>query len=125
MNKKLKQELVLLATAEDGATKEFFAVIRFRDIQGHCRKVNVPLAALDNAKGMHELLTNAGAYFVADKDRCIDALQSLRASRDRAKHEVFAPSLRWFKRSTFVRPMGVIGQIGPKQTLKPPRRLGK
>jgi hypothetical protein len=82
--KKPRQELTLIATAEDKATKDFFAVIRYRDIRGARRKVNVPLAELSDLNALKKLLTNAGAYFTADKEENLEALRSLRASMDGA-----------------------------------------
>jgi putative DNA primase/helicase len=121
--KKPRQELTLIATAEDKATKDFFAVIRYRDIRGARRKVNVPLAELSDLNVLKKLLTNAGAYFTADKEENLEALRSLRASMDGAPHWVFARSVGWFK-DQFVRPHSVIGIAPGKPKLNPPRKLG-
>jgi len=52
MKKKLKSKLTLDATAEDEATNEFFAVIKYRDIYGRVRRLHVPLAELKDPKTM-------------------------------------------------------------------------
>ncbi len=121
--KKSKQELTLVATAEDRATKEFFAVIRYRNIRGARRKVNVPLAELNDLRALEKLLANAGAYFTVDKDAKLEALSSLRASMDGAPHWVFAPAVGWFGDKKFVHAGGVIGIANQKQRVKPPRKL--
>jgi putative DNA primase/helicase len=125
MKRQPKLELKLLATAEDKATQEFFAVITYRDIYGGVRRVNVPLAELKELKAMEKLLTNAGACFSDDDEENVDALHALRNSTDTAERWVFARALGWYDDyQHFVRPKGVIGRPQDDIKICPPRKLG-
>ena len=64
MKKKLlRPKLRLVAIAEDKATGEFFAVIKFRDQHGNMRRRNLPLEELNSVKALVNTLTKYGAYF--------------------------------------------------------------
>jgi hypothetical protein len=123
--RKLKQELKLVAIAEDLATREFLAVIRYRNVKGLRKKIHVPLARLDDPKALRELLSNAGAYLVADKDESLNAITCLRASKDQAPHWLYPRSVGWFKGRQFVRSQDVIGVAKNGRHVKPPRSLGE
>jgi hypothetical protein len=60
-NHTLRPYLKLVAIAEDEATHEFLADIKFRDRDGNMRRVNLPLAELDNRKALVKTLTNRSA----------------------------------------------------------------
>jgi putative DNA primase/helicase len=126
MKEQMEPKLTLLATAEDQVTGEFFAVIKYRDIYGAMRRVELPLADLNDLKGMRKQLTNAGAYFSEDDDQNLEALRALRNSLDTAAKWVFAPVVGWYADGYchFVRPKRVIGGLLDDVKLRPPRTLG-
>jgi hypothetical protein len=117
---KLKESLRLIATAEDKATKEFFAVIRFRDVKGGFRKREFPLATLDDAKDLRKELINKGAYFAPDSEDPVSSIRALQMAKDRAPHWTYAKTLGWTG-DKFVRAKGVVGKQNPGSLLKPPR----
>jgi putative DNA primase/helicase len=126
MTKQMGPKLTLLATAEDQASGEFFAVIKYRDIYGGVRRVQVSLAELNDLKAMKKLLTNAGAYFSEDDEENLDALYGVRNSADKAARWVLAPALGWYDDYRhFVRPKGVIGSPPDDVKICPPRKLGE
>ena len=86
----LKPWFKLVAIAEDEATKEFFAIIEYRDLDGGVRRVTLPLADLDDRKALVKKLKNFGAYFskMETKNKC--ALDKLMASKRKAKRINFA-----------------------------------
>ena len=61
--KSLRPSLKLVAIAEDEATKEFFAIIRYRDLDGGVRRVSLPLADLDDRKALVKKLKNSRRSF--------------------------------------------------------------
>jgi putative DNA primase/helicase len=125
MKKQMEPKLTLLATAEDQASGEFFAAIKYRDIYGGVRRVQVSLAELNDLKAMKKLLTNAGAYFSEDDEENLDALHGVRNSADKAARWVLAPALGWYDDYRhFVRPKGVIGSQPDDVKICPPRKLG-
>jgi putative DNA primase/helicase len=125
MTKQMGPKLTLLATAEDQASGEFFAVIKYRDIYGGVRRVQVSLTELNDLKAMKRLLTNAGAYFSEDDEENLDALCAVRNSADKAARWVLAPALGWYDDYRhFVRPKGVIGSPPGDVKICPPRKLG-
>jgi putative DNA primase/helicase len=125
MKKQMGPKPTLLATAEDQASGEFFAVIKYRDIYGRVRRVQVSLAELNDVKAMKKLLTNAGAHFSEDDEENLDALYGVRNSTDKAARWVFAPALGWCDDYRhFVRPKGVIGSQPGDVEICPPRKLG-
>ena len=81
----LKPWFNLVAIAEDEATKEFFGIIKCRDLDGGVRRVTLPLADLDDRKALVKKLTNLGAYFsnMEFKNKC--ALDEFLASKRKAK----------------------------------------
>jgi putative DNA primase/helicase len=127
MQKKPKTKLTLIATAEDEATKEFFAVIKYRDIHGCLRRVHVPLAELKESKTLEKLLTNAGALFSQDQEENLEILHALRNSTDGAAKWAFASGVGWYGDGDchFVRPKKVIGKPRDGVKLRPPRTLGR
>ena len=83
--KVLKPWLKLDAIAEDEATKEFFGIIKCRDLDGGVRRVTLPLADLDDRKALVKKLTNLGAYFskMEAKNKCaLDKLLLASARRN-------------------------------------------
>jgi hypothetical protein len=55
-------QLKLVAIAEDEATREFIAIIEFRDINGQIRRLEQPKSSLRKIDQLKEVLDNAGAY---------------------------------------------------------------
>ena len=51
----------LVAIAEDEATREFIAVIKFRDIDGQIRRIEQPRSTLRKIEKLKEALDDAGA----------------------------------------------------------------
>jgi putative DNA primase/helicase len=122
--KQVKLEVV--ATAEDRASGEFFAVIKYRDIYGGVRRVQVPLAELNDTRAMKKLLANVGAHFSEDDEENLEALWAVKKSAERAERWVLAPALGWYDEYRhFVRPKGVIGSQTKGVKIRPPRNLGR
>jgi putative DNA primase/helicase len=120
MAKKLKESLKLIAIAEDKATEEFFAVIRFRTVRGLFRTREFPLAALDDKKELRKELIKKGAYFASDSEDPFSSIRALQMAKDRAPHWTYAKTLGWTG-DKFVRAKGVVGKQNPGSLLKPPR----
>jgi hypothetical protein len=120
MEKKLKESLQLIAIAEDKATEEFFAVIRFRTVKGHFRTKQFPLAALDDARDLRKELINKGAYFAPDSEDPVSSICALQMAKDQAQHWTYAKTLGWTG-DKFVRAKGVVGKQNQGSLLKPPR----
>ena len=103
--------LKLDAIAEDEATKEFFGIIKCRDLDGGVRCVTLPLADLDDRKALVKKLTNLGAYFskMEAKNKC--ALDKLLAAKRKAKRINFAARVGWYGggHNGYVLPNQVIG----------------
>ena len=122
-NHTLRPYLKLVAIAEDEATHEFLADIKFRDRDGNMRRVNLPLAELDNRKALVKTLTNLGAYFGTDQRANERALRKLIASKQKAKRINFAARVGWHNDGyhAFVLPNRVIGEARSKVPIRPPR----
>jgi Domain of unknown function (DUF927) len=122
-NHTLRPYLKLVAIAEDEATNEFLADIKFRDRDGNMRRVNLPLAELDNRKALVKTLTNLGAYFGTDQQANERALRKLIASKQKAKRINFAARVGWHGDGyhAFVLPNRVIGEARSKVPIRPPR----
>jgi putative DNA primase/helicase len=121
----IQMKLTVVATAEDRASGEFFAVIKYRDIYGGVRRVQVSLAELNDTKALKKLLANAGAYFSEDDEENLEALWALKKSAEKAKRWVLAPALGWYDDyQHFVRPKGVIGSQPDDIKICPPRKPG-
>jgi uncharacterized protein (DUF927 family) len=122
MAKKLKECLQLIAIAEDKATEEFFAVIRFRTVRGSFRKKQFSLAALDDMKELKKELIKKGAYFASDGEDPFSSIRALQMAKDRAPHWTYAKTLGWTG-DKFVRAKGVVGKQNQGSLLRPPRVL--
>jgi putative DNA primase/helicase len=94
--KALRPYFKLVAIAEDEATHEFFAIIKYRDVDGGVRRVNIPVADLDNRKALAKTLTNLGAYFSHMEAKNKRALDKLIASKRKAKRLNFAARVGWY-----------------------------
>jgi putative DNA primase/helicase len=121
--KTLRPRLQLVAIAEDEATKEFFAIIEYRDVDGGLRHVNLPVADLDNRKALTKTLKNLGAYFSNMETKNKRALDKLIASKRKAKRINFAPRVGWYNGdyTIFVLPNRVIGASDLSVAIRPPR----
>jgi hypothetical protein len=119
-NKK-SMHIMLKAVAEDVASGEFLAIIKFRDIDGKFRSVMLPLSDLDDIKALNKNLKDAGCYFSKKQEKSDEALIKLAKSTGRADRWKFAPRTGWYDgHRQFVRPDRVIGK--PRDILvKPPR----
>src|ERR1700737_3462671 len=122
-NKLMLPKLRLVAIAEDEATSKFLAVIKFRDRDGKVRRINLPLAKLDDRKALIKTLTNSGADFAIDQQRNERALRKLLASRRKAKRFNFAARVGWYgdRYRTFVLPNQVIGVSNSHVPIRSPR----
>jgi hypothetical protein len=111
----------LRAIAEDEATGEFTAVVRFRDVTGRLRQIEQPRANLSKPALLREALENAGAaLFHTDKENN-KAIQAMSASD--AKLWKFAASVGWYDgHRAFVHPFGVQGKPRGDGRVFPPRR---
>jgi hypothetical protein len=95
--------LRLRSISEDESTHEFFAVIKFRDIYGCVRCVQLPLAELKHGfKAVEKLHTNAGAYCSDDESLNLKALRTLKNPSDKVARRKFAPALGWYGTTTTV-----------------------
>jgi Domain of unknown function (DUF927) len=123
MKKKvLRPKLRLGAIAEDEATQQFLAVIEFHDRDGNMRRVNLPLAELDDRKALVKTLTNHGAYFADDQQANELALGKLLSAKDAAKRINFAARVGWYggRYRAFVLPNRVIGRARCHVPIRPP-----
>jgi hypothetical protein len=114
--------LKLVAIAEDEATREFIAVIEFRDIDGHIRRFVQPKYSLRKIGELREALDNAGAYLsTSETDNC-KAIQALSRSADNADRWRYAPCVGWYDgHRAFVLSDRVIGRARGNALTLPPR----
>jgi Domain of unknown function (DUF927) len=121
--KPLRPKLRLVAIAEDEATQQFLAVIKFCDRDGNMRRVNLPLAELDDRKALVKTLTNLGAYFDDDPQANEASLQKLISARHDAKRVNFAARVGWYggRYRAFLLPNRVIGASTFDVPIRPPR----
>jgi hypothetical protein len=115
--------LKLAAIAEDEATREFIAVIDFRDINGQIRRLEQPKSSLRKIDYLKEALDNAGAYLPTDDRKTRAAIKTLSISANKAKRWKYAPAVGWYDgHRAFVLPNRVIGKPRGNARLLPPRR---
>jgi hypothetical protein len=69
-------QLRLVAIAEDEATREFIAIIKFRDINGQIRRLEQPKSSLRKIDQLKEALDNAGAYLSTNDKENTDAIRA-------------------------------------------------
>jgi putative DNA primase/helicase len=120
--KALRPWLRMVAIAEDKATKEFFAIMKYRDVDGGVRRVSLPLADLDDTKVLVARLKNLGAHFSSDDQANKRAVTKLVASKRKAKRINFAPRVGWYDGyNAFVLPNRVIGAARSGVPIRPPR----
>jgi putative DNA primase/helicase len=125
-NKTLRPCFKLVAIAEDEATHEFFAIIKYRDVDGGVRWVNIPVADLDNRKALTKTLKNLGAYFSNMEAKNKRALDKLIASKRKAKRLNFAARVGWYGGSykAYVLSNRVIGAADSSSVaIRPPRGI--
>lgn len=114
--------LKLVAIAEDEATREFIAVIEFRDIDGRIRRLQQPKSSLRKIDQLKEALDNAGAYLSTNDRECRDAIRALSNSADTAARWKFAASVGWYDRHrAFVLHDHVVGTPRGEALILPPR----
>ena len=63
--------------AEDEVTREFIAIIKFRDINGQIRRLEQPKSSLRKIDQLKEALDNAGAYLSTNDKGNGDAIRAL------------------------------------------------
>ena len=81
--------LKLVAIAEDEANSEFIAVIDFRDINGHIRRLEQPRSTLRKIDHLREALENAGASLPMNDQKAralIKTLSNSASDADRRAH---------------------------------------
>src|ERR1700751_1529573 len=112
----------LVAVAEDEATSEFIAVIKFRDIDGQFRLIEQPRSCLRKIEQLRDALANAGAklYTVEKENR--KAIWTLCRSADHAIRWKYAASVGWYDgHRAFVLRDRVIGRARGTALILPPR----
>jgi putative DNA primase/helicase len=113
--------LLLKAIAEDEASKEFQAIVKFRDIDGKYRSLSLPLSELEDIKALKKTLRNRGCHFSNDQDKTETALTNLANSTKDAERWKFAARTGWYDgHRQFVHPDGVIGRLRGDTLIKPP-----
>jgi putative DNA primase/helicase len=123
-DKVLRPRFTLVAIAEDEATGEFFAVIKYRDLDGRVRRVILPRADVDDRKGLTKTLKNLGAYFSKVEEENQRALELMAA--DDAQRWKFAAKLGWYDgHRAFVLPKRVLGIPRGDASIRPPRKCGE
>ena len=116
-------QLKLVAIAEDEATREFIAIIDFRDINGHIRRLEQPKSSLRKIDQLKEALDNAGAYLSTNDKENTDAIRALSLSAINAERWKYAPAVGWYDgHRAFVLPDRVIGRSRGDARILPPRR---
>jgi putative DNA primase/helicase len=112
----------LKAIAEDEASGEFLAIIKFRDIDGNYRRLTLPLSDLDDPKALGKTLKNAGCRFSRNPEKNATALMNLTESSEQAERWKFAPCTGWYNgHRAFVHPRRIIGRPRRDALIKPPR----
>ena len=121
----LKPWFNLVAIAEDEATKEFFGIIKCRDLDGGVRRVTLPLADLDDRKALVKKLTNFGACFSKMEAKNKRALDELLASKRKAERFNFAARVGWYGSGykAYVLAKQVIGAANSGVAIRPPQQL--
>jgi putative DNA primase/helicase len=119
----LKPWFKLVAIAEDEATKEFFGIIKYRDVDGGIRWVNIPVADLENRKALTKTLKNLGAHFSSMEAKNKRALDELLAAKRKAKRINFAARVGWYGGGyrKYVLANRVIGTADSGVAIRPPR----
>jgi Domain of unknown function (DUF927) len=116
-------QLKLVAIAEDEATREFIAIIEFRDINGQIRRLEQPKSSLRKIDQLNEALDNGGAYLSTNDKENRDAIRALSLSAYNAARWKYAPAVGWYdRRQAFVLPDRVIGRPRGDARILPPRR---
>jgi putative DNA primase/helicase len=116
----------LEAIAEDEASSEFWAVIKFRDIDGRSRQLMLPRSDLDDMKVLRKTLTNAGCYFSKKQVRSKAALANLTKSAGAGDRWKLAARTGWYEgHRQFVHPDDVIGKLRGHISIKPPATRGE
>jgi putative DNA primase/helicase len=114
-------KLKLVAIAENELTREFFAIVEFRDIYGKTRKISIPRSILRKRKLLRDTLDTAGTYFALSEDVNIAALDNLTTKVNSAARWKYVSSIGWHGNGkAFVLPRKVIGNSSSPIKLKPP-----
>jgi len=80
----------LKAIAEDEASREFEAIIKFRDIDGKYRSLSLPLSELEDIKALKKRLRNRGCNFSKRHVKSETALTNLANSTKDVERWKFA-----------------------------------
>jgi putative DNA primase/helicase len=116
----------LKAIAENEATGEFQAIIKFRDIDGKSRQLMLPRSDLDDMKALRKTLTNAGCYFSKKQARSKAVLANLTKSAREAERWKFVARTGWYNRHRqFVHPARALGLRSGHTSIKPPPSTGE
>jgi Domain of unknown function (DUF927) len=115
-------QLKVVAIAEDEATREFIAIIEFRDINGQIRRIQQPKSILRKIGQLKEALDNAGASLPANDQKCCRKIRALSESVENAERWKYAPHVGWYDgHRAFVLPNKIIGQPRGYARILPPR----
>jgi Domain of unknown function (DUF927) len=115
--------LKLVAIAEDEATREFVAVIDFRDINGQIRRLEQPKSSLRKIDYLKEALDNAGAQLPTNNRDARNAIKALAISANNAERWKYAAAVGWYDgHRAFVLPDRINGKARCNAVLLPPRR---
>jgi putative DNA primase/helicase len=117
---KKSMRIELEAIAEDLASGEFLAIIKFLDIDGKGRSIILPRAELDDVRMLEKTLKNAGCFF--SPKRSYPVLRKLAKSTKAVARWEFAARTGWHNgHRQFVHPDQVIGNTPNHVLVKPPR----
>jgi putative DNA primase/helicase len=118
---KKSMRIELEAIAEDLASGEFLAIIKFLDIDGKGRSIILPRAELDDVKMLEKTLKNTGCFFSPKRSHSV--LRKLAKSTKGVERWEFAARTGWHNgHRQFVHPDQVIGKTPDPVLVKPPRR---
>src|SRR3979409_573850 len=118
---KKSMRIELEAIAEDFASGEFLAIIKFLDIDGKGRTIILPRAELDDHRMLEKALKNAGCFFSPKRSHSV--LRTLAKSTKALARWEFAARTGWHNgHRQFVHPDQIIGQALGSVLVKPPRR---
>lgn len=110
----------LIAIAEDQATGEYRAVIKFKKIDGGVGKIAQPKSSLRRPEDLLSELENRGARLPIDTREALSIIKKLGVSVGSVRHWTYAPTTGWYNdRRAFVHPNRVIGDNAGNR-LKPP-----
>jgi Domain of unknown function (DUF927) len=102
-------------------SKEFQAIIKFRDLDGKYRSLSLPLSELEDIKALKKTLRNRGCHLSNREEKTETALANLVNATKDVERWKFAARTGWYNgHRQFVHPDGVIGKLRGHTLIKPP-----